>query len=169
MAVLLLVPAGLVAGSSLKVSKGPIERGVGLYVGATNVGGWCRFSQVTGGVLPSGVTAASLSRSSPSLLPSAASSSWSLNGTTTGSAVEIWAFTMSATAPTSTELELSFNVSLAGSVTRLVAFVETPSTAPAGGELVRFYFVTGPIGISVVTVQSLTENSALCTSVGVCP
>ena len=167
--VLVLLPAGFVAGATLKVSKGPTEKGGGLYVAPTNIGSWWRFGVLTPGTLPSGTTSVSLTPASPSSIAVSSTVSFAVNGSTAGAGAEVWTFLLSTSAPISVEVELRFNVSLAGQTTHVIAFVQTPSSALSSGESVRFYFVTGSVATVGTTVQSLVESSAQCTSVGVCP
>ncbi len=167
--VLLLVPAGLVAGAGLKVTKSTGEKGFGTVIGATGAGNWWAFLQFTTGTVPTGLVSANTTASSPSVVAGNTTSSFGVGPTAGGSGAYVWLFQVAAAAPTSTELKLNFSIVLFGAATHLLLYLETPAAALTTAQLVRLYFPIPASPPSGLPYLSLLEISSVCTSVGTCP
>ncbi|MCI4335713.1 MAG: hypothetical protein L3K17_00740 [Thermoplasmata archaeon] len=164
-----LTLSGFVAAGSLKVTKGPTEHEIGNYVAASNVGTWWSVVKLATTTLPSGPTAPSNTTAAPTVLPSNGTVSYGLNGGASGGAALLWIFQALVTAPLNTEIELELNYSLSGNTSRFTVYLETPSSAFSGTLDVRLYYSIAASALSGGTIQSVTELSAKCLTVGTCP
>lgn len=165
---MVLAASGYVAGLSLTVTKGPTEHAIGNYVAGSNLGSWWTLQKLATGTVPATATAPSNTTTTPTALPATGNVSYALNGKSGASAI-FWIFQATAAAPTSQELELQLNYSLSGNTTRFVIYLTTPATGFSGTLSVRVYFATAAPALTGGTIQSVTEFTAKCTSVGHCP
>ncbi|MCI4345729.1 MAG: hypothetical protein L3K07_03100, partial [Thermoplasmata archaeon] len=102
----------------------------------------------------------------PSVL-GASSSSYVINTATGGHASVELSFLESSSAPTSTEIEVTFTVTVGspGTTSTVTAYVETQSTVSTT-LLFNFYF---DAGAGALVFDSAQEISQPCSSVGSCP
>lgn len=166
--VALLTLSGYVAALSLTVTKGPTEHAIGTYVAGTNLGTWWTVQKFSTSTVPSGTVTPSNASSSPSVLPASGTVNYGLNGVF-GAAALLWIFQVTTAAPTGQELELQLNYSFSGNTSRFVIFLGTPGVALSGLVSVRVYFATTSPILTGGTIQSVTEFTAKCISVGRCP
>jgi len=162
--------AGFAAGAALKITNNGTIRGIGEYVSTSGISTWWTAGEVESTTIPATVPGAvSTTVGTPTVLP-ASNANYTLNAATAGSKAILWEFVENTTAPPSTELELNVNISVGPSATvSIVAFVETQSSAPVANLTFQFYYQTGVVTLTKTVIQSFTEVSQQCTSIGVCP
>ena len=160
---------GLAAGSTLKISKGTVERGQGTGVGFSGVGSWWSFEKVTSGVVAGVARLGNLSAAAPSVLPANGSVDLLLANGTAGASAEIWTFFASTAAPRSTELELRFGLSGSSGSATATLYVEVGPAGVASTVTVRLYLPTTGGSPSVLTTTAVAADSFGCAAVGSCP
>lgn len=144
------------------------ETAGGTYVNPGAISGWALSATdpVAVAVIPSsGLTAASTTVGTPSVLPGAATS-YSVGTVTAGDIAQVLHFSETAAAPVSTEIEITFTLSSASVVTTTV-YVETQA-APAAYTM-TFYLDAGSAAGASVTINYAEQISQQCSAVGTCP
>ena len=168
-ALVVLVPIGVVTGAGLQVIRDAPETGVGSVVTAPPAGTSWVFTGLAVVTAPSGLASVSVNASQPTNLSSSGGLAYGVGGVSTGSTAITFASQLLTTAPNSTELELRFSIALTGPATVLTVYVETPATPPGTALTERFYVATTTPSFTGLTLESFAATSAVCTSVGVCP
>jgi hypothetical protein len=167
-AVLLLVPAAVVAGAALRVQHGNGESGYGTVVSVPSVATWWTFGAMSSVSVSGNLTVASGTVGLPSNLSGTASETLAVGSSFTGSAVS-FAFYLTTSAPPSTEVELTFTTTVGGNTTAVKVFVLTPATAPASSLMERFDVASPVTTYGGFPVVGYAAVGAVCTSFGVCP
>lgn len=160
--------SGYAVALSLTVTKGPTEHAIGNYVAGSNLGSWWTLQKLATGTVPGTATSPSNLSASPTTLPPSGNVSYSVNGRTGASAL-FWVFQVTTAAPSGQELELRLNYSLSGNTSRFVVYLSLPAGGLSGTLGVRVYFATAAPALTGGTIQSVTEFTAKCTSLGRCP
>jgi hypothetical protein len=110
---------------------------------------------------------------SPTVL-SGTSGNYEVNSATAADPAVALRFTetlMAMMSQTNTEIELHVYVAVGGSPSSIakVVYLETQAMAPMGSLTFTLYVDTGSISISHLTVTSVSQTSAQCMMVGMCP
>lgn len=167
---LLLVVPGYVVGASLKVTKGTTENGRGMYLTSNGLGAWWTPSKFAVSTVPTPLPGIlSTSSATPSVLSNTTQPMLDQVGSAGESAL-LWQVSVTTGAPVSTEIELTFNVSL-GSVplTQLKVYIETNGSAPGGPITYRLYYPFSAPAPTAVAIQAMSIEAQLCVSIGRCP
>lgn len=167
-AVSLLALSGYAFALAFTVSKGPAEHAIGNYVAGTNLGTWWTLQKLSTATVPTGALTPGNASATPSTLPGNGSVSYSLNGKSGASAL-VWIFQVTTAAPVGQEIELQLNYSFSGNTSRFVIYLSTPGSALSGTVTARVYFASSAPTLTGGTIQSVTEFTAKCVSLGRCP
>jgi hypothetical protein len=167
---LLLIAGGWVMAASFSITQGPTETGSGVYHGTASL---AYFPETGAGV---GTQPGSLPTQlwttvgTPTVLAGSATN-YAVNAPTLNDIAHFWKFTEATSAPVSTELEIQFTVSTGGvpTITSVVVYVETQSTAPGAEIVFTVYYDLGSPSAGTITLNSVTEVGEQCSAVGTCP
>lgn len=140
------------------------ETANGNYVNTAGPAGWSLLSPAVAFVPSSGLSAASTVVGTPTVFTTSAS--YSVGTVTAGDVGQVFKFSETASAPASTELEITFTVS-AASVTVTTVYVETQATPTAN--TMAFYVDVGSAASTSVTINYAGQVSQQCSAVGTCP
>jgi hypothetical protein len=166
---LLVLGGSWVMAASFAVTQGPGEVGSGVYHGTTALAYW---TETTAGVTTQAATPATLSTTaaSPTVLP-AVGQSYAVNAPTVNDITHFWKFSEATSAPVSTEIEMEISVStgVVPTVTTVVVYVETQATIPGTAQTFTLYYDLGSPATATITLNSVTQVSEQCASVGNCP
>jgi hypothetical protein len=164
-AISLLAVVGFAVGA-ITVRSDPSVTGTGNLNPGTELAYWS-FHATTPTTIPGAVPGAvSTSVSTPTVL-GASGSSFAINTATAAHSAVEWSFLESASAPTSTEIELTFTVTVGspGTTSTVTGYVETQSSVSAT-LLFNFYFDAGAAALVFDSAQELSQP---CSAVGSCP
>jgi len=164
------VIGGWTMAAAFTVTNGNTESGGGAFHGTTSLTYWSETSVGVGSEPSALPTVLSTTVATPTVLAGAASN-YAVNTPAATDVVHFWKFTEGAGAPASTELELQFTVSTGAgpTITQVTSYVETQATSPAGALVFTIYYDLGSPATGTITLNSVTEISQSCTSVGTCP
>jgi len=167
---LLAVAGGWVLAASLTIGPGNTETGAGTYHGTTQL---TYFTETSVGVGTQPAPApAALSQvvGAPTIL-AATATTYAINPATAGDVIHFWKFTEATSAPAATELELQFTVSTGAgpTITALTVYIETQATIPATAQVFTLTWDLGSAASTTIVLNSVTEISQQCASVGTCP
>ncbi|MGA8664960.1 MAG: hypothetical protein WB809_07865 [Thermoplasmata archaeon] len=166
---MLLLTMGWVVAVSFSIQNGSTETGSGFYHGTSSLTYWTEASVGVGtqpAVLPA---ALSVTVGTPTTL-AAAATNYAINAPTLNDLAHFWKFTEATAAPAATELELEFTVS-SGAVpviTLVTVYIETQATIPGAATTFTLYYDLGSAASGTITLNSVTEISQQCGSVGTC-
>jgi len=165
---LLVLGGGWVMAASFAVNQGAVETGSGAYHGTAALTYW---TETTAGVTTQAGTPAVLSAimATPTVLP-AAGISYGVNAPTLNDVTHFWKFTEAITAPVSTEIEMQISVStgVVPTVTTVIVYLETQAVIPGTAQTFVLYYDLGSAATATITLNSVTQISEQCTSVGTC-
>ncbi|MCI4363885.1 MAG: hypothetical protein L3K13_06260 [Thermoplasmata archaeon] len=150
---------------SVTIHSDPSVTGAGTLNPGKLLAYWA-FHAATPTTIPGTVPGAvSTSAAAPTVL-AASSSSYTLNTATGGHSAVEWSFLESSSAPTNTEIEVTFTVTVGspGTTSTVTAYVETQGTVSTS-LLFNFYFDAGG---GALVFDSALELSQPCSSVGSC-
>jgi len=167
---LLAISAGWVVAVSLSIQLGGTETGAGTYHATASLTYWTESdvgvaSQPS--VLPSGL---STTVGTPTQI-AGTGQDYAINTAVANDVAQFWKFTEATSAPAATELELQFTVSTAAIpvITEVTVFIETQATIPGTAQTFVLYYDLGSVAGGTIVLNSVTEISQVCTSVGTCP
>jgi hypothetical protein len=167
---MLVLTGGWVAAASFTVTQSTTETGGGNFHGTSSLTYWTE-SSVGVATQPSTLpTVLSTTVGTPTVLAGTATN-YGVNAPTANDLAHYWKFLEATSAPVSTELELQFTVSTGAVpvITEVVDYVETQATAPGAAITFAVYYDLGSAASGTITLNSVTEVSQVCGSVGTCP
>lgn len=170
-AVLVAVGIGLggcgFALATFTVSNTPITA-TGSYFNNTGLTYWFEVGLSTTTVPTPAPAALSTTVGTPTHLAFAATN-YAINAVTAGNPALALRFDETTGAPTSTELELTFTISVGGSPATSTTKVYVETQTYVAGLYFTLYFQTGTISITHTTVTTVVQLSQRCTAIGTCP
>jgi hypothetical protein len=167
---LLAIAGGWVMAASFSITNGATETGAGAYHGTALLTFWSETAAGVGGQPGALPTALSTTIGTPTVLAGAAAN-YAVNTPTAGDIVHYWKFAETTAAPINTEVEMQFSVSTGAvpTVTQVTVFIETQASAPGATITYTLYYDLGAASSGTITLNSVTEVSLQCASVGNCP
>jgi hypothetical protein len=146
------------------VHAGP--SGGGTYAADTGLPWWTQTSTGSSAIPASVPAAVSTNVASPTVLGNAQAASYAVNSATAGHNAVIWVFSEATTASASTEVELALTARVASVTSTITVYIETQSTPQKSPVAITFYF---DAGTGVMILNSWSQVTQPCTSVGTCP
>jgi len=152
--------------AAISVSNGTETAG-GNYVNPSSISGWGLSATDPSSValIPSsGTTASSTIVGTPTVLTTSAS--YTVGTVTAGDIAQVMKFAETASAPISTEIEITFTLSAASTTTTTI-YLETQASPSA--QTFTMYLDAGSASSGSVTINSAVQISQQCSAVGTCP
>jgi hypothetical protein len=167
---LLVIGGSWVMAASFAITQGTTETGSGMYHGTTALTYWTEASAGVATQPGAAPTALSVTVGTPTVL-AGAGTSYAVNAWTLNDIAHFWKFTEATTAPTSTEVELQISVSSGSpaTVTNVAVYIETQTTAPGAAQTFTLWYDLGSPSTATITLNSVTQVSEQCPSLGTCP
>ena len=167
---LLAVVAGFGIAASFTITQGPALNGGGVYHATNSIAWWTESSAGVAVIQTPVPTTLSATATAPTVLPIAASS-FAVTAATANDVGQYWKFSEAAGATASTELEIAFTVSTGATptVTTTTVFVETQATSPGAALTFTIFYDLGSPAAGTITLNSVSELSQQCSTVGTCP
>lgn len=147
------------------------ETGNGNYTGASALAYWSESSVGLAGAPGTLPSTLSGSVSAPTVL-AGSNASYGITTVAAGDTEQFFKFSETASAPTSTELEVVFTVNTgsgAGTTVVSTVYVETQSTAPSSTLTFTLYYDLGSAASANIVLNSAQQTSQQCSAVGTCP
>ncbi|MGA9839512.1 MAG: hypothetical protein WBE40_06375 [Thermoplasmata archaeon] len=159
---------GLAAALATQISEGTAESGQGAYVAQSSLTYW-NWEGTLLGTIPLPVPrTVSTAVATPTVLP-AGRRSYTVNAGTAGQTSVEWTFGQGVSAPTSTELVITFVLGLNHPVVTISIYVETNARASAAVSTYHFYWDAGTFAPGSLAIETMTATVQVCTSIGTCP
>lgn len=161
---------GYAMAGALTIATGASESANGNYE-ATNSISWWTQSSVGIATTPGTVPTQLGSTATTATTLGSANASYMANTGTANDVAHFFKMTESTSAPTGTELKITFSVSTGSTpvMTTVTVYVTTQATAPSSALTFTIYYDLGSASSTSIVLNSVQQISQVCASPGTCP